>query len=80
METVRQELERDVFAAVEQELVAVGLRKRPRADSLQERIDALKRQCRTGYSCGATCISLRKECRTSPGSSITPSQSRTMMN
>jgi hypothetical protein len=68
--TVRKELERDVFAAVEQELVAVGLRKRPRADSLQERIDALKRQCRTGYSCGSTCISLRKECRTSPGSAI----------
>jgi hypothetical protein len=68
--TVRKELERDVFAAVEQELVAVGLRKRPRADSLQKRIDALKRQCRTGYSCGSTCISLRKECRTSPGSAI----------
>ena len=67
---VRQELERDVFAAVEQELEALGLRKRPRADSLQERIDALKRQCRTGYSCGSTCISLRKECRTSPGSAI----------
>jgi hypothetical protein len=41
-----------------------------RADSLQQRIDALKRQCRTGYSCGSTCISLRKECRTSPGSAI----------
>jgi hypothetical protein len=40
------------------------------ADSLQQRIDALKRQCRTGYSCGSTCISLRKECRTSPGSAI----------
>ena len=67
---VRQELERDVFAAVEQELEALGLRKRPRADSLQERIDALRRRCSTGYSCGATCISLRKECRTSPGSAI----------
>jgi len=68
--TVRKELERDVFAAVEQELVSVGLRKRPRADSLQERIDALKRKCSTGYGCGSACISLRKECRTSPGSSI----------
>jgi hypothetical protein len=68
--TVRKELERDVFAAVEQELVAVGLRKRPRADSLQERIDALKRKCTTGYGCGSACISLRKECRTSPGSAI----------
>lgn len=67
---VRQELERDVFAAVEQELQAVGLRKRPRADSLQERIDALKRRCATGYSCGSACISLRKECRSAPGSTI----------
>ena len=64
---VRQELERDVFAAVEQELMALGLRKRPRADSLQERIDALKRQCRTGYSCGNACISLPKECRAQRG-------------
>ena len=67
---VRQELEQDVFAAVEQELVTMGLRKRPRADSLQERIDALKRKCSTGYGCGSACISLRKECRSSPSSSI----------
>ena len=68
--TVRKELERDVFEAVQAELEAVGLRKRPRADSLQERIDALKRKCSTGYGCGSSCISLRKECRTSPGSAI----------
>lgn len=67
---VKQELERDVFAAVEQELVSLGLRKRPRTDSLQERIDALKRKCSTGYGCGSTCISLRKECRSNPGSTI----------
>jgi hypothetical protein len=67
---VRQELERDVFAAVEQELQAVGLRKRPRADSLQDRLDALKRKCSTGYGCGSACISLRKECRSNPGSTI----------
>lgn len=66
---VRQELERDVFAAVEEELVAAGLRKRPRADSLQARLDALKRRCSTGYGCGSACISLRKECRRQPGSS-----------
>jgi hypothetical protein len=65
---VRQELEQEVFAAVEQELVAVGLRKRPRADSLQARLDALRRKCSTGYGCGSTCISLRKECRSSPRS------------
>jgi hypothetical protein len=41
-----------------------------RAISLQERIDALRRKCSTGYGCGAACISLRKECRTSPSSSI----------
>jgi hypothetical protein len=68
--TVRKELERDVVEAMQAELEAVGLRKRPRADSLQERIDTLKRKCRTGYGCGSACISLRKECRTSPGSSI----------
>ena len=68
--TVRKELERDVFEAVQAELEAVGLRKRPRADSLQERIDAIKRKCSTGYGCGSACISLRKECRTSPGSAI----------
>ena len=41
-----------------------------RADSLQQRIDALKRKCSTGYGCGSACISLRKECRTRPGSAI----------
>jgi len=66
--TVRKELERDVFEAVQAELEAVGLRKRPRADSFQERIDSLKRKCSTGYGCGSACISLRKECRTQPGS------------
>jgi hypothetical protein len=41
-----------------------------RAALLQHRLDALRRKCTTGYSCGSTCISLRKECRASPGSSI----------
>jgi hypothetical protein len=67
---VRQELERDVFAAVQAELEAVGLRKRPRADSLETRIDALKRKCSTGYGCGSACISLRKECRSQPRSAM----------
>jgi hypothetical protein len=39
-------------------------------DHLQERVDALKRKCSTGYGCGSACISLRKECRTSPGSTL----------
>lgn len=38
--------------------------------SLQHRIDALRRKCSTGYGCGSTCISLRKECRTRPGSAF----------
>ncbi len=41
-----------------------------RNDSLNARIDALRRKCSTGYGCGSACISLRKECRTSPSSSI----------
>jgi hypothetical protein len=43
---------------------------RSQLQSLQHRIDALRRKCSTGYGCGSTCISLRKECRVSPGSSI----------
>jgi hypothetical protein len=42
--------------------------------ALQHRIDALRRKCSTGYGCGSTCISLRKECRVSPGSSIGKAQ------
>jgi phage shock protein A len=45
---VRKELERDVFQAVQAELEAVGLRKRPRADSLEARLDALRKKCSTG--------------------------------
>jgi hypothetical protein len=41
-----------------------------KVDGLNARIDALKRKCTTGYGCGAACISLRKECRTSPSSTI----------
>jgi hypothetical protein len=40
------------------------------AVSLQHRLDALRRKCTTGYGCGSSCISLRKECRTSPRSAI----------
>jgi hypothetical protein len=41
-----------------------------KVDSLNARIDALRRKCSTGYGCGAACISLRKECRTNPSSAI----------
>ena len=38
-----------------------------RADaSLRQRIDAVKRKCTTGYSCGAGCISMNKQCRKTP--------------
>jgi hypothetical protein len=40
------------------------------AISLQHRIDALRKKCSTGYGCGSACISLRKECRTTPRSAI----------
>jgi hypothetical protein len=43
---------------------------RAQLQALHHRIDALRRKCSTGYSCGSSCISIRKECRTSPGSSI----------
>ena len=36
------------------------------AVSLQHRLDALRKKCSTGYGCGSACISLRKECRTTP--------------
>lgn len=35
--------------------------------ALQARIDAVKRKCATGYSCGASCISMSKQCRKAPG-------------
>lgn len=41
-----------------------------RADALEQRLDALRRRCSTGYGCGSACISLRKECRTTPGAAI----------
>lgn len=34
----------------------------------QFRLDA-RRKCTTGYSCGSTCISLKRECRSNPASS-----------
>lgn len=34
---------------------------------IQDRNDAVKRKCATGYSCGASCISMNKICRKTPG-------------
>jgi hypothetical protein len=41
---------------------------RPSFAALQQRIDAAKRKCVTGYSCGAGCISMNKRCLKTPGS------------
>lgn len=38
-----------------------------RLDGLTARWDAAKRRCTTGYSCGSSCISLKKECRSTGG-------------
>lgn len=40
---------------------------RDRLELVEARIDAARRKCTTGYGCGSTCISLRKECRSQGG-------------
>lgn len=42
-----------------------------RLDVLAARLDALKRRCSTGYSCGSACISPAKECRSEGGKAST---------
>ena len=37
------------------------------AAAADHRADAVKRKCATGYSCGASCISMSKQCRKTPG-------------
>ena len=34
-----------------------------RLDAINDRLDAVRRKCTTGYSCGSTCITVKKECR-----------------
>lgn len=80
---VARELREAVVQAMEEELRNAGLkpdqppRDEPtmnlfdsadRFDALAARIDALKRKCNTGYSCGSACISPAKECRSEGGS------------
>jgi hypothetical protein len=43
--------------------------------TLEQRIDAAKRKCQTGYSCGGGCISMNKQCRKNP--SAGPGQQKT---
>jgi hypothetical protein len=47
--------------------VAAARGKRRDSATLVARIDAVKRKCATGYSCGASCISMNKVCRKAPG-------------
>jgi hypothetical protein len=37
---------------------------------LEDRMDALRRKCTTGYGCGSACISVQKECRARPASAM----------
>jgi len=73
--TVQRKLYAEVVAAMELEFK--GKRRDGWAQStgdrfaeLEARIDAARKRCQTGYGCGSTCISLQKECRSKPGSSI----------
>jgi hypothetical protein len=50
--------------------MAVSTDLNARFAALGARIDAARKRCGTGYSCGNSCISLQKECRARPGSSI----------
>lgn len=36
-------------------------------EALLSRMDAVRRKCQTGYGCGSTCISVKKECRSEGG-------------
>ena len=80
---VARELREAVVQAMEEELRNAGLKpdepprdeltmnlfdSADRFDALEARIDALKRKCNTGYSCGSACISPAKECRSEGGS------------
>jgi predicted ABC-type ATPase len=42
--------------------------------AIEDRLDALRRKCSTGYSCGYSCISVQKECRIRPMSALTRNQ------
>lgn len=52
---------------------------RGRLAALELRLDAAKRKCKTGYSCGNACISLKKECRRDPQSSLSKERAQHLM-
>lgn len=43
---------------------------RDRLEMVEARLDAARRKCTTGYSCGSTCINVKKECRSEGGAAI----------
>lgn len=63
IQKARKRLEQQAAAEAGRADSALGV---DRVDSLLARIDALKRRCSTGYSCGSACISVKKECRNQP--------------
>lgn len=56
-----------------------GRKARPTLDAFESRLDAVKRKCKTGYSCGNACISLKKECRREPLSSLSRERAEHLM-
>ena len=46
---------------------AVIRRHQAALNDLEQRLDAARRKCTTGYGCGSTCISVQKECRSQGG-------------
>jgi hypothetical protein len=60
----------NVFRAVARRRQGGAGSRRDALDSFQARLDAVQRKCKTGYGCGSTCISVKKECRSNPESSI----------
>jgi len=50
-----------------------------RIDALEQRLDALKRKCQTGYACGSACISVKKECRSNPQDSLSKERAQRLM-
>lgn len=60
----------NVFRAVARRRQAAAGSRRDALNAFQARLDAVQRKCKTGYGCGSTCISVKKECRSNPESSL----------
>jgi predicted ABC-type ATPase len=63
-----------------QQQATVGKMRRDTNDqSLEERIDAAKKKCVTGYGCGASCIPVAKQCRITPMSGVSQQRMKRLM-